>query len=201
MSRDEGFAVMDVSTSLLQDPKVRKLQRYAPDRWPVAMIAYVSTMSESWKAGRRVSVEDAWPVGLTFDALAAEALIQVGLVDGSGHIIPRTWRSWFGKAKSRRAKSRADWRKWQQEHRKRKGGVNPDSDPDKVIPSVPPVRSVPSDPSVRPSARAGRAELQYDGPKDPEEERRIALEQASEEFKAGKLTELEYLRRRREMAS
>lgn len=143
MSRDEGFAVMDVSTSLLQDPKVRKLQRYAPDRWAVAMVAYVSAMAESWKAGRRVSVDDAWPAGLVPDALALEALIQVGLVDASGLIVPRTWRSWFGKAKARRAKSRADWRKWQQEHRKRKGGVSPDSDPDKAIPSVPPVRPVP----------------------------------------------------------
>lgn len=149
MTRDEGFAVMDVSTSLLQDPKVRKLQRHAPDRWPVAMIAYLSAMSESWKAGRRVSIEDAWPVGLPFDQLAADGLAQVGLVDASGLIVPRTWRSWFGKAKSRRAKTRADWRKWQQDHRKSKGGVSPDSDPDKgkqsVRPSAPPVPSVLSD--------------------------------------------------------
>lgn len=146
MTRDEGFAVMDVSTSFLQDPKVRKLQRHAPDRWPVAMIAYVSAMSESWKAGRRVSIEDAWPVGLPYDDLAAEGLHQVGLVDASGLIVPRTWRSWFGKAKARRAKTRADWRKWQQEHRKSKGGVSPDSAPDKGKPSAPPVR--PSEPSV-----------------------------------------------------
>lgn len=143
MTRDEGFAVMDVSTSLLQDPKVRKLQRHAPDRWPTAMVAYVSTMAESWKAGRRVTVEDAWPVGLAYDELAAEALQQVGLIDGSGLIVPRTWRSWFGKAKQRRNKSRADWRRWQQEHRKSKGGVSPDSDPDKAKPSVPSVRSDP----------------------------------------------------------
>lgn len=134
---------MDVSTSILHDPKVRRLQRHAPDRWAVAMIAYVSAMCESWKAGRRVSVEDAWPVGLTYDSLAAEALLQVGLVDANGLIVPRTWRSWFGKAKSRRAKTRADWRKWQENHRKSKGGVSPDSDPDKVIPSAPSVR--PSD--------------------------------------------------------
>lgn len=152
MSRDEGFDVMDVSTSLLHDPKVRKLQRELPDRWPVAMVAYVSAMAESWKAGRRVSVEDAWPVALPFDQDCADALTTHGLTDESGHIAMRTWRSWFGKAKSRRAKSRADWRKWQQEHRKRKGGVSPDSDPDKAKPSVPPVRpSVPSGSTDRPT--------------------------------------------------
>lgn len=147
MTRDEGFAVMDVSTSLLQDPKVRRLQRHAPDRWAVAMIAYVSTMSESWKAGRRVSVDDAWPVGLPYDALAAEGLAQVGLVDANGLIVPRTWRSWFGKAKSRRAKTRADWRRWQQEHRKSQRGVSPDSEPDKAKQNRPSAPSVPSEPT------------------------------------------------------
>lgn len=146
MSRDEGFAVMDVSTSMLGDTKIKRLLRHCPDHYTVAVVAYFSTMAESWKAGRRLSVEDCWPVGVPVDPLAIEALVHVGLLDGSGFIVVKTWRSWFGKAKSRRSKSRADWRKWQQEHRKRQGGVSPDSGPDKPIPSVPTVR--PSDPSV-----------------------------------------------------
>lgn len=147
MARDEGFTVMDVSTSLLSDTKVRRLQRHAPDRYPVAMLAYLSTMAESWRVGRRVSVEDAWPVGVPFDSLAAEALSHVGLTDASGLIVPRTWRSWFGKAKSRRSKSRADWRDWQRKHRESQRGVRADSEPDKPIPSVPSVR--PSEPGLQ----------------------------------------------------
>ena len=138
---------MDVSTSLLSDTKVKRLLRHAPDRYPVAVLAYLSAMAESWKAGRRVTVEDSWPVGVPFDPLAIEALSHVGLVDASGLIVPRTWRSWFGKAKSRRAKSRADWRKWTQDRRKRQAGVSPDSAGDTSKPSVPPVR--PSVPPVK----------------------------------------------------
>jgi hypothetical protein len=154
MSRDEGFAVMDVSTSLLQDTKVRRLQRHAPDRWPVAMLAYISAMAESWKAGHRVTVEDAWPIGMPYDELAAQGLAHVGLVDAQGFIVPRTWRGWYGKAKSRRAKTRADWRRWQETHRKNKGGVSPDSDPDKDKQSVSQSVSQ-SDPSVPPEGSHG----------------------------------------------
>ncbi len=158
MSRDEGFAVMDVSTSLLSDTKVKRLLRHAPDRYPVAVLAYLSTMAESWKTGKRVPVEDAWPAGVPVDPLAIEALSHVGLVDASGLIVVKTWRSWFGKAKSRRAKSRADWRKWTENKRNRQRGVSPDTDPDKSIPSVP---------SVRPSKGIqGRRPLD-DGPPRP----------------------------------
>lgn len=160
---------MDVSTSLLSDTKVKRLLRHAPDRYPVAVLAYLSAMAESWKVGRRVTVEDSWPVGVPFDPLAIEALSHVGLVDASGLIVPRTWRSWFGKAKSRREKSRTDWRRWQESHRQNKrgspgpghGGVSPDSTPDKSIPSVP---------TVRPSDKG----IQGDTPLD-EEPRRIGL--------------------------
>lgn len=197
MSRDEGFAVMDVSTSLLQDTKVRKLQRHAPDRWPVAMVAYVSAMAESWKAGHRVSIEDAWPVGMVYDPLALDALIHVDLVDGAGLIVTKTWRSWFGKAKSRRSKSRADWRKWQQSHRKNQGRVSPDSDPDTSIPYRPSVRSSrPSGPSVPPA----RAREGSDGPKDEYDERSPA-ERLSDDFKAGRINELEYQRLRKGLSA
>jgi hypothetical protein len=194
MTRDEGFAVMDVSTSLLQDPKVRRLQRHAPDRWPVAMIAYVSTMSESWKAGRRVSVEDAWPVGLPYDPLAAEGLSQVGLVDANGLIVPRTWRSWFGNAKSRRAKTRADWRKWQAEHRKSKGGVSPDSAPDKGKPSAP---------SVRPSDLSGASVPPVDARENDGLQRAPTKEEIlfslSERYQNHELSQVDYERERRKV--
>jgi hypothetical protein len=58
MSRDEGFAVMDVSTSITDDPKVRKLWRHAPDHAAAAFTAYVATMAESWRSGKRATVDD-----------------------------------------------------------------------------------------------------------------------------------------------
>lgn len=137
---------MDVSTSIMSDPKVRKLLRIAPDRFPVAMTAYLGLMAESWKAGRRLSVEDSWPLGMTFDQLAVEALQHVDLIDAGGFINAKTWRSWFGKAKNRRAKSRADWRRYQQDKRNRQRGVSTDTSGTPAYPSVPPVR--PSEPSV-----------------------------------------------------
>ncbi len=150
-SRDDGFAIMDVSTSICDDPKFRRIARERPDLVGVAFTAYVATMAESWRIGRRVGIEDAWPAVLPYSSDAAAIMIEVGLLDKKGVLSPKAWRGWFEPANKRRNQSRSDWRKWQQEHRKRQGSVSPDSgpgghdsDPDKPIPSVPPVRpSVP----------------------------------------------------------
>ena len=111
MSRDDGFAVMDVSTDLVNDPKVRKLYRHAPDHADRAVVAYVSTMAESWKAGRRVSVDDAWPAFVPFDQSAVAALVHVKLIDGRGMVTAKAWRGWFDPANERRRKSRAKWKR------------------------------------------------------------------------------------------
>lgn len=154
-SRDDGFAIMDVSTSICDDPKFRRIARERPELVGTVFTAYMATMAESWRGGRRVSIEDAWPAILPYSADAAAIMVAVGLLDRRGVLSPKAWRGWFEPARSRRDKSRADWRKWQQDHRRNKGGVNPDSDPDTSIPSVPTVRpSVPTEPSSRPSARA-----------------------------------------------
>lgn len=112
MSRDEGFDVMDVSTSIVHDPKVRKLARYAPDRAGVAFTAYLSVMAESWRAGRRVQLDDAWPPFLPFDPSAAEALVHVGLLDAKGMIPAKAWHGWFDPAMERRQKSRDRWARY-----------------------------------------------------------------------------------------
>lgn len=145
MSRDEGFSVMDVETTIAEDAKFKRLARVAPDRVLAAGFVYVATMGASWKVGHRVTVEDAWPAYATFDPLIVDGLQHVGLLDAKGRVQPRAWRTWFEKARQRREQSRADWRRWQQTHRNRTGpsgpshgGVSPDSDSDKSIPSVRP---------------------------------------------------------------
>lgn len=111
MSRDDGFAVMDVSVDIVNDPKIRKLYRVAPDHAGSAVVAYVATLGESWKAGQRVSVEDAWPAFLPFDAAAVEALKHVRLLESKGFVMFKAWKSWFTPAQTRREAIRERWRR------------------------------------------------------------------------------------------
>lgn len=158
MSREDGFAVMDVSVDLANDPKVRKLWRHAPDHAGVAFLAYVSTMGESWKAGRRMSVDDAWPPFVPFSKPAVEALIHVGLLDQRGLVLAKTWRGWFDPANERRKKARDRWRR--ANDKRHSDAVEPstndsgdtsrlprgtNADTASPVPSVP---TVPSDPPV-----------------------------------------------------
>lgn len=112
VSRDDGFAVMDVSADIVNDPKWRRLQRVAPDHWRDGFIAYVATLGESWKAGRRVTVDDAWPVLMPYNAAAVEAMTHVGLLDRGGRVSRKAWRQWFDIANERRRKSRDRWARY-----------------------------------------------------------------------------------------
>lgn len=112
MSRAEGFAVMDVSTSICDEPKFRRLQRENPELLAAGFTAYLSVMAESWKAGRRVNIEDAWPSFLPFDRATADALIRVGLLDRRGLLSPKGWRGWFEPARERRDKARDRWARY-----------------------------------------------------------------------------------------
>lgn len=103
---------MDVSTAIVHDPKFRRLQRFAPDHVGVAFTAYVAVMAESWKAGRRVNLDDAWPVFLPYHDGVAQALIHVGLLDARGFIPAKTWRGWFDPARERRQKTRDRWARY-----------------------------------------------------------------------------------------
>ncbi len=148
MSRDDGFAVMDVSTSIVDDPKVRKLWRHAPDHAATAFAAYVATLAESWKAGRRVNVDDAWPPFLTFSKSAIEALIGVELLDDDGLIPVKSWRSWFAPAAKRRRESRDRWRRYNAKRTENTASLPRGNGADTAT-SVRP--SVPSVPTVRPT--------------------------------------------------
>jgi hypothetical protein len=161
MSRDDGFAVMDVSTDLVNDPKIRKLYRHAPDHADRAVVAYLSTMGESWKAGRRVSIDDAWPAFVPFDQSSVAALVHVGLIDGRGMVSAKAWRGWFGPADDRRRKSRAKWKRANDKRHAEAMGGDTDATPESprgdaaVTPS--PAPSVPPDPSA--PAEQGRRTL------------------------------------------
>lgn len=106
MSRDDGFAVMDLSTDYLNDPKWRRLYRASPELLPAAVMAYTAAVCESWKAGRRVPIEDAWPVMLPYDPAVIEALTAAGFLE-DGDICARSWDGWFGPANARREAARS----------------------------------------------------------------------------------------------
>lgn len=205
MSRDDGFPVMDVSTSIVHDPKFRLLHRDNPEHVPAAFLAYVAMLGESWKAGRRVSVNEAWPTLIPFDAEVVASMIRVRLIDRTGLPPRRAWDGWYGPARERREQSRERWRRANENRR-----VGPQGDSDDTArlprgtrdvpmpPSVPSFR--PSNPSVLPSSARAKHD---DGPKADTkgEERRRALERLSEEFRSGQLTEMDYQRQRKEWAS
>jgi hypothetical protein len=152
VSRSDGFAVMDVSTDIANDPKFRKLHRHAPDHSAAAFVGYISTLAESWKAGKRVSIDDSWPAFLPFDQTSVEALVAVGLLDNRGMIPSKAWHGWFDPALKRRENSRDRWRRANDKRRDDSTNdhghtafVPRGSSADTVaIPSVPSVRTVPS---------------------------------------------------------
>lgn len=151
MSRDGGFTVMDVSTDILNDPKFRKLQRLYPDLVAPCVAAYLAVMAESWKAGRRVSIEDGWPSILPYEARAQAALEDVGLIDRRGCLPVKAWDGWFGPAQQRRKASRDRWERY---NAKRNAANTPsDTQPTSLprgnhVATATSVPSVPTDPSV-----------------------------------------------------
>jgi hypothetical protein len=108
MSRDDGFAVADLSTDLLDDPKVKALWRELDDqgRMGHALTLYTATVLASWRAGTRVTVADAAPVWLALDDELLLVLVRVRLLDHTGRLPLRSWKGWFGPAWDRREKRR-----------------------------------------------------------------------------------------------
>jgi hypothetical protein len=189
---------MDVSTSVCDDPKFRRLQRENPELVAASFVAYMATMAESWKAGRRVSVDDAWPAFLAFDQAVCDALTRVGLLDRRGLVNSKAWRSWFEPARERRGKARDRWTRY---NAKRDADTTPpprgsDVDTATSVPLLPSAPSEPSAPSV-PSAARTRG----NGGALTSEERRRERQRLGEEYHAGRITEIEYERRYRELSA
>ena len=112
MSREEGFAVMDVSTSVCDDPKFRRLARDHQEHCAVAFVVWIATLAESWRTGRRESVADAWPSILPYSDDVVTAMKRVGLIDKSGRVPAKSWADWFGPALERRQRSRDRWARY-----------------------------------------------------------------------------------------
>lgn len=192
MPRSTGFDVMDVSTSICDDPKFRLLAREFPDQVGTAFTAYIAICAESWRAGYRVPQEIAWPAFLPFQEEAALALYRCGLIDKGGRITRKAWQSWFEPARERRDKARARWTRYNASRDADTASVPRGNDAGTAT-SVRP--SVPTDPSVRPPAARGKT----NGLKATTKE--DVLNGLSELFKAGRLTEDEYEKRRREISA
>lgn len=155
MSRDDGFAIMDISTSLVEDPKFRTLARRHPAQLAAAGWAYVGLLATSWREGERLTLEEGWPVLLPWDPEAAEALREVGLVDDETRVPGSVWDGWFGVAFQRRALGR------ERQHRAdvKRGRIAPSGPPSSVRPSGPTDR-----PSVRPSGPSSDQHRSNAGP-------------------------------------
>ena len=67
MSREDGFPIADVDVSMLEDAKVRQLVRVIGDEAMTArcLIGYTAVVLASWRAGERVTLDEAAPLWLT----------------------------------------------------------------------------------------------------------------------------------------
>jgi hypothetical protein len=108
MSRDDGFAIADISTSTLEDVKFRALWRTLnePGTMSQAVVIYLATLLESWKSGERVCAEVAAPMWVANADTIASILSSVGLLDAQGMVPEHVWDNWFGPAYSRREEKR-----------------------------------------------------------------------------------------------
>lgn len=200
-SRDDGFAIMDVSTSICDDPKFRRLARENPEMVAPAFTAYVATMAESWRVGRRVPVEDAWPGFLPFSEPVCDALRGVGLIDARGLLTVKAWRGWFEPARERRQKSRDRWTRYNANRTGDTTHPPRGSDVDTAT-SVPTVRpSVPTGPSVPSVGARGRREAKHDDGLSTQRTREEALHELSEQFRRGELDEVSYQRQRKALGA
>jgi hypothetical protein len=107
--RDEGFPHADIDTGFFDDPKVRALVRSERDEGTAsrALLAYIATFTASWRAGDRVTFEDAAPLWLSDLDDLSERLREVGLLDDTNRVPAHAWEAWFRPAWERREKKRA----------------------------------------------------------------------------------------------
>jgi len=146
MSREDGFDVADVATGHLDDPKVKALWRaVAPDqdRMSRALTLHLSVLLASWRQGQRVTVAEAVPVWLDPDESLVKALTDARLLDKTGRIPVRAWKSWFGPASGRRETLRVKWRRANERRAASvRGGTAAVPPPPSDRPSGPSVRRV-----------------------------------------------------------
>jgi hypothetical protein len=153
MSRDDGFSIADIDTSILSDPKFRALWRHLND--PAAMgqavAVYLSTLLESWHSGARSTAATAAPMWLPDVGPAVAALQAVGLLDDEWRIPEHAWQSWFTPVVARRNANRERWQR-ANANRSKPPDISPLLSPRGntavTAPSVPSVPTYPSVPSL-----------------------------------------------------
>ena len=105
MTRGEGFEIADTDTGMLADPKVLALARRLHDstRTLAAVGLYDAVRLASWKAGRRLTLDETMP-GWCLDPMddLAAHLVAVGLLDAEERIPGHAWIGWYGPANERR---------------------------------------------------------------------------------------------------
>lgn len=142
MSSREGLARTDTSTSLYEDPKVKRLWRSIRDepRMCRAMVLYEATRLMSAREAERVAAEDAAPDWMSDPAEAIRDLTDVGLLDAEGRLPEGTYGKWIGEQVDRANETRRAWaeRKRAQRDRERGSRGSGDDVPQDKAPVSPP---------------------------------------------------------------
>lgn len=112
MTKDDGFAVMDVASDLHLDAKFKRIERLAPGKGIIALGVYVGVLGECWRTAERLTVTDAWPIHLApVDDDLVAVMMTVGLLDAAGQIPEAAWVEWFERVQERRQSIRERWRR------------------------------------------------------------------------------------------
>jgi hypothetical protein len=112
VSRPPGFDVMDVDTSIANEPKFKRIARTRPEHVAPAFMVYVALLGESWKSAERATVGDAWPILLPFDEAVVESMKAASLIDKSGRVPATAWKKRFTEANQRRKIARDRWNRY-----------------------------------------------------------------------------------------
>lgn len=117
MSREDGFVVAEVRTTLMADSKIvglaRALRASGADEGDVwtAVGLYVSLILASWGEGRHLTVAEAQPA---WSFAAVEGIVSLlaaqGLTDPEGHLTATAWTGWVEAAITRREERRESGR-------------------------------------------------------------------------------------------
>ena len=114
MSRDDGFTIADLDTTLYADPKIVALARRLRDSVQTAahVALFEALLLGSWGAGHRITLEEALPAWWLDPVDEIRANLQaVGLIGRDGRIKDRAWQAWFTPAWKRREARRESGRK------------------------------------------------------------------------------------------
>jgi hypothetical protein len=104
VSRDDGFAIADVSVAFLRDPKVRQLRSVGLEGG-AAVLIYLGIVLSSWEHGKRLTLaESDVPFPATPERIAM--LREVGMIDAKLRIPTAIWAAWFGPARARKLERR-----------------------------------------------------------------------------------------------